>query len=59
MNRAERRRTRRSALDSLAVAAAYECPDCDADTRLTQDEHGIWHLTIRHDTTCPNYRRMR
>ena len=29
------------------------CPDCHADTELTRDRDGIWHLTIRHDPTCP------
>jgi len=40
-----------SALDAITGAGA--CPDCDADAELTRDTLGIWHLTIRHDSTCP------
>ncbi len=29
------------------------CPDCDADAELTRDTFGIYHLTIRHNSTCP------
>ena len=41
------------------LADAYCCPDCYSDAELTRDDLGIWHLAIRHDTTCPTYRRMR
>lgn len=37
-----------------ALAANYRCGHCDSDpATLTQDEHGIWHLQIRHDDGCP------
>lgn len=42
-----------------AAAASYKCPDCNADTSLSQDGHGIWHLDIAHDDTCPTFQRIR
>lgn len=36
-----------------------DCPDCDAYTELSRDSTGIWHLSIRHDDTCPAYRAMK
>jgi len=39
------------------LADAYRCPDCDSEGDLTRDSLGIWHLIIRHDDTCPTYRR--
>ena len=32
------------------------CPDCDSQSRLDQDAHGVWHLHVHHDATCPTYR---
>jgi len=40
-----------------APGVSYRCPDCSSDAELTRDSLGIWHLTIRHDDTCPTYRR--
>jgi hypothetical protein len=41
-------------LSVLAIAANYRCSHCDNDpVLLTQDEHGTWHLGIRHDDGCP------
>lgn len=39
----------------LAYAAAYECGDCDADTRLVRDpaDPALWTLRIYHDENCP------
>ncbi len=34
------------------------CPDCDATTELVDHGHGLWLLEIRHDDTCPTYRRL-
>ena len=31
------------------------CPDCDADTMLTEQSPRVFVLEIRHDTTCPTY----
>lgn len=45
-------------LDVLAFAARYACPDCDASTSLTRGALGVWSLDVRHDGTCPAYRRM-
>lgn len=38
-----------------AIAAAYTCPDCSADVELVPDDHGVHHLLVRHDDTCPAY----
>jgi hypothetical protein len=35
------------------TGATYECPDCDNDIEIRLDTHGVVHLIIRHDTTCP------
>lgn len=54
MNRRQRRaqRTQPDA-HAVAVGKAYRCPTCDADTRLVVDEHGVHHLHVFHDDTCP------
>lgn len=31
----------------------YECPDCNADTRLVQIAPGVLVLEVAHDDTCP------
>lgn len=37
-----------------AYAAAYACGHCDSDTAPPRlDEHGMWHVDIAHDPTCP------
>lgn len=48
MNRAERRKLPRALRDM-----DYRCPDCDNDTRIRQDNCGMWHLDVLHDDTCP------
>jgi hypothetical protein len=40
------------------LRAAYACPDCSADTRLTEEAPGVYVLTVEHDDTCPTYRAM-
>ncbi len=59
MNLDKKKPARREPADSLAVAVAagYECPDCQASTALTHDAGGIWHLIVSHDDTCPSYRK--
>lgn len=37
-----------------AMAANYRCGHCNSEPpKLTQDEHGTWHLGIVHDDGCP------
>lgn len=37
-----------------ALAANYRCGHCNSEpTKLTPDEHGMWHLAIPHDAGCP------
>ena len=61
MNRAQRRVARRQAPASVrSFAAAYQCPDCLAETTYpVADQHGVWHIDVRHDDTCPIFRRLR
>lgn len=37
------------------------CQDCDAEQELVQDPEvpGVYLLQVRHDDTCPTYRRMK
>ena len=37
------------------------CDDCHAWQVMAAalDEHGIWHLRVHHDDTCPTYARKR
>lgn len=61
MNREERRRAaRRLRVDARIrdFAADYRCPDCNADTRLNENEAGVHSLTVFHDDTCPAYNAM-
>lgn len=53
MNRRERRA--KSGLDPRVVeyARSYKCPDCDSTQSVEVDEHGIHHLHVYHDDTCP------
>lgn len=62
MNREQRRRAARRAKGTqLAhqVAAGYQCPDCNADTQLVEDEPGVFILAVFHDETCPAYTAMK
>lgn len=37
-----------------AYAARYQCFDCDSTVRRPRrDGHGLWHVAIQHDPTCP------
>jgi hypothetical protein len=50
MNRAERRKLPaaiRAFADNLHL---YRCPDCDSDTRLVQDECGVWLVQVNYST---------
>lgn len=31
------------------------CPDCNADSALTEMAPGVFTLVVRHDDTCPRY----
>ncbi|NLE82523.1 MAG: hypothetical protein GX610_23670 [Rhodococcus sp.] len=42
----------------VKAIAASPCPDCNADTEQTTDQHGTQHLAVLHDNTCPTYREM-
>lgn len=35
------------------------CDDCDAYQIAHRDVAGMWQLTVRHDDTCPTWRRIR
>jgi hypothetical protein len=36
------------------LASLYSCPDCISEAaEPVCDEHGIWHVEVRHDPTCP------
>ncbi len=58
MNRAQRRAARRAGVpaDAINYAERYRCPDCAADTNL-QVVDGVPVLNVRHDDTCPAYRK--
>lgn len=61
MNRQQRRlkaRRREEWEDKRHQPHDYECPDCDADTRLTQQHPGLYTLAVFHDPTCPAYGAM-
>ncbi len=34
------------------------CGDCNAVQEMREVEPGVWVLEIRHDPTCPTYRRI-
>ena len=57
VNREQRRAARRAGVpqEAIAYAESYSCPDCLADTELVID--GLPVLNVRHDDTCPTYRR--
>ncbi len=61
MNREQRRAAARTAGGRavLSYADHYECPDCTSATELRRDSDGVFHLDVRHDLTCPTYRRIR
>lgn len=60
MNRKERRAARKRAPANVrAFADTYRCPDCASESAAPyMDAHGIWRLEVRHDGTCPTYRRL-
>ncbi|MGW8565176.1 hypothetical protein [Isoptericola sp. NPDC055881] len=43
------------------IPSSGACPDCDADTELKPDADvpGLVYMLVRHDDTCPHYRRMK
>lgn len=34
------------------------CGDCNAVQEMREAEPGVWILEVRHDPTCPTYRRI-
>lgn len=34
------------------------CATCDAVQEMREAEPGVWVLEVRHDPTCPTYRRI-
>ncbi|NYI42048.1 hypothetical protein [Demequina lutea] len=34
------------------------CGDCNAVQEMREAEPGVWVLEVRHDPTCPTYRRI-
>ncbi|WP_338538173.1 hypothetical protein N5P18_15650 [Janibacter terrae] len=58
MNREQRRRAARRAADAHQVAVGYQCPDCNAETQLVEDQRGVFILRVAHDDTCPAYKAM-
>lgn len=61
MNREQRRRAarrRRTERFIRTYADSYECPDCNADTRLEHLAPGVHRLKVMHDETCPTYAAM-
>jgi hypothetical protein len=60
-NRADRRRRERKAPLAIRLYALnYRCPDCiNSTSEPYADEHGVWHIDVAHDETCPSYRRLR
>lgn len=34
------------------------CDDCAAEQGLAEVQPGIWSLNVRHDETCPTWRRI-
>lgn len=50
-NKTRRPRPDRSAL--AALADAYRCGHCHSAVGWTQDDFGIGHINIAHDTSCP------
>ena len=37
----------------LEAVRRATCPDCNSETTLTADSHGLWHSHISHDDNCP------
>ncbi|HET6877726.1 MAG TPA: hypothetical protein VFH38_09380 [Jatrophihabitans sp.] len=50
---ARRDRNRATRRTAEAFAGSYRCPDCSADSRLTEHTPGIYLLEVAHDPTCP------
>jgi hypothetical protein len=69
VNRRDRRRKRRPCPPHRrpsetvrAVAALYRCPDCMStvdEPVLADGTSRVWRLNVRHDDTCPTYRRLK
>jgi hypothetical protein len=60
VNRAQRRGRRKAPPAFIEYARTYRCPDCLSETAYPlSDRHGIWHIEVRHDDTCPTYIAMR
>lgn len=34
------------------------CADCNSVQEMREAEPGVWVLEVRHDPTCPTYRRI-
>lgn len=60
MNRQQRRAARRAGVPAATVAYAetYRCPDCASSSELHVLD-GVPVLDVRHDDTCPTYRKAR
>ncbi len=43
-------------LESLRIPGG--CEDCDAYQTVDASHAPIYRVTVHHDETCPNYRRM-
>ncbi len=61
VNRRQRRTAARTAggRAALTYADQYTCPDCASETELRRDDDGVFLLEVRHDDTCPTFRRIR
>lgn len=60
MNRASRRSAARQAPPAIReYAAAYRCPDCMSETGELWHDGRIWQLDVRHDSSCPLFRRLK
>jgi hypothetical protein len=61
VNRRHRRQARNAASPPAAyraIAEAYRCPDCNAGASDVQPaEGGVYRIDVRHEPTCPWYRR--
>lgn len=56
MNRAERRRARvriSPRQPGQDMAAAVECPDCNADVAVLEVTPGYFRGVVNHDDSCP------
>jgi hypothetical protein len=59
VNRSARRQARK-APRPVQLLADQGCPDCSSETsQPVADRHGVWHVNISHDDTCPLYAQLR